>query len=373
MVKGALRIMISDIDFSVDTQSRVDTYEDHVLALSDLVEEGIEIDPIRVYRTPLHKNSPFLFTLIDGYHRVAAHERAAKEEIIAYVLEVTEEEAFILSLRANIEHKGRPLTREDRVYACKKASFYVKDRMVTDGEKYPQISSEVVAEMTGCPLRFAARVVERINAMTRRDRDHALAEEVARGRRYEDIARDFNVSKSTVGKAHKKRIDEQQYEMGRENGWERERNRLRERTPLGFLVKKEVVGESKYRHRSGTPSLKVEADLIAYLVQLLKLPTHLEKNCLLGRVDIVTEDEIIEVKKDLSLENIKSTIGQIHMYSFSFPGKSKVIAGKYHLDFERLQEELKNTDISVIAIHEDGTLTRSYSHSRKPVQPNIKS
>lgn len=99
---------------------------DHVRALAEN-EDGLP--PIVVHRPTMR--------IIDGMHRLRAAQLRGRDKIEAQFFDGTENEAFLLAVRANIAH-GLPLSLADRKGAA---------RSLLD--KYPEWSDRMIAAKTG--------------------------------------------------------------------------------------------------------------------------------------------------------------------------------------------------------------------------------
>ena len=89
------------------TQSREQISQDCVNEYADLVKEGVEFPPVRVYFDGTD------YYLADGFHRYMAHLQAGKVSISADVHNGTLRDAILHSLGANSMHGLRP-TRADK-------------------------------------------------------------------------------------------------------------------------------------------------------------------------------------------------------------------------------------------------------------------
>ncbi|MFI9510294.1 ParB/RepB/Spo0J family partition protein [Nocardia sp. NPDC052566] len=114
---------------SIDTGGALRVRAEDSTHIRVLAKTETELPPILVHRETMR--------LIDGAHRLQAAKSKGAMTIRARFFDGTEEEAFVLAVRANITH-GLPLSIIDR----KAASLRIM-RM------YPQWSDRKVAEVTG--------------------------------------------------------------------------------------------------------------------------------------------------------------------------------------------------------------------------------
>lgn len=78
----------------------------------------------------------------------------------------------------------------------------------------------------------------------------------------------------------------------------------------------------------------------------------IEVQCKLGHVDILTLDEIYEVKRELNPGNLQKAIGQLLCYSYCFPDRQKYIVTirTRHLIPSIAMEVLSSLNIKIIEV-----------------------
>ncbi|BCJ69482.1 ParB N-terminal domain-containing protein [Polymorphospora rubra] len=103
-----------------------------------LVEAGAELPPIIVHRATMR--------VIDGMHRMRAAMIRGDETIEVRFFDGTEQDAFVLAVRANVTH-GLPLSRSDRARAA--------ERLVA---LYPTWSDRTIASAAGLGTRSVAAI-----------------------------------------------------------------------------------------------------------------------------------------------------------------------------------------------------------------------
>ena len=91
-------------DPSYQVRQRVD--EATVARYANILAEGVAMPPIRV------ASVNGVLVLVDGWHRVAAHDRRGLREIEAEVIKATASEAQWMAAAANLSH-GLPLRRAE--------------------------------------------------------------------------------------------------------------------------------------------------------------------------------------------------------------------------------------------------------------------
>ena len=86
------------------------TSEEKVKEYAEMMEQGVEFDPITVW-----KRTDGQYWLVDGVHRTEAHKRTGKSTIKAKIVELKDElEYRIEAIKANLKH-GLPLQKEEKV------------------------------------------------------------------------------------------------------------------------------------------------------------------------------------------------------------------------------------------------------------------
>lgn len=107
----------------------------HVRALAE-IEDGLP--PILVHRSTMR--------VIDGMHRLRAAQLNGRDTIDVQFFEGSQEETFLLAVRANVAH-GLPLTLADRRAAAR--------RVV---QSHPQMSDRSIATITGLAAKTVAAI-----------------------------------------------------------------------------------------------------------------------------------------------------------------------------------------------------------------------
>jgi DNA-binding XRE family transcriptional regulator len=86
------------------------TVEERVEEYKEMMEQGVEFDPITVWKRPDGQ-----YWIVDGVHRTEAHKRAGRTTIKAKIVELKDElEYRIEAIKANLKH-GLPLQKEERI------------------------------------------------------------------------------------------------------------------------------------------------------------------------------------------------------------------------------------------------------------------
>ncbi|HEU4946124.1 MAG TPA: ParB N-terminal domain-containing protein [Kribbella sp.] len=122
-----------------DSPRRVGEDAEHIRMLA---ESDAVLPPILVHRATMR--------VIDGMHRVGAARLQGRRTIEATFFDGTEDEAFVLAVRANVAH-GLPLSRADREAAA--------ERIVASS---PRWSDRAIAAATGLGATTVARIRQRL-------------------------------------------------------------------------------------------------------------------------------------------------------------------------------------------------------------------
>lgn len=117
----------------------------HVRLLADAASTA-ELPPIIVQQDSMR--------VVDGLHRLAAAKLRGEESISARFIDCTDESAFILAVKSNIQH-GMPLSRADRIAGAERLLAW-----------HPDWSDRALAAVTGLGTRtiVALRSQERDNS-----------------------------------------------------------------------------------------------------------------------------------------------------------------------------------------------------------------
>jgi ParB-like chromosome segregation protein Spo0J len=86
------------------------TVGEKVEEYKEMLEQGVEFDPITVWKRPDGQ-----YWIVDGVHRTEAHKRAGRTTIKAKIVELKDElEYRIEAIKANLKH-GLPLQKQEKV------------------------------------------------------------------------------------------------------------------------------------------------------------------------------------------------------------------------------------------------------------------
>lgn len=133
-------LKVAEIRTDLGTQTRCSIDEATVAEYADAVKAGANLPPVEVF----HDGNDYI--LADGFHRVMAYQRIARETISAKVFKGTAKDALIHSLGSNKGH-GLKRTNEDKRRA---ALWTIRE--------CPDWSDRKIAEHTGLSHPFIAAV-----------------------------------------------------------------------------------------------------------------------------------------------------------------------------------------------------------------------
>ncbi|EGQ8244497.1 ParB/RepB/Spo0J family partition protein [Vibrio parahaemolyticus] len=358
-----LNIPLEAVIVDARTQHRRETNYGHIQNIRDSILDGHQIPPISVVKAT--DSDLEQYYLIDGFHRVEAHFKAGTPNIRANVIKQgVLNDAIYLSLSANAEH-DQALVRlnPDIVNAAEIAAELIfnqkknLNRNSFDFRPYPKVEVDEIMSAVKCTERIAKPVCQKFNNRIKEIRNRSIYDEVLEGRSHIDVATRHDVSVTTVKNVVDSVQKRNEYESQRGSGWSRQR-KFDYDTQDGESGYK---GKSRFNHRFSEPDFEVEADLVEFL-----LKNHFfdgNKNstelfCVTGRVDILTDNEIVEVKRTLTRKNIQLAIGQLMLYKNFFKSRKLTIAGMFHNDLRTLGEHIGNIGIDVVVIHSDGKIER---------------
>jgi hypothetical protein len=112
-------LSIAEIRRDGGTQPREKIDLNHVAALKEVIEDGVELDPVIVF----YDGSDYW--LADGFHRCKATEEAGFEDIHVIIHQGTRRDAILYSVGANADHK--PAKRRSRADKRRAVTMLLND------------------------------------------------------------------------------------------------------------------------------------------------------------------------------------------------------------------------------------------------------
>lgn len=155
--KNEVSLLIAQLKINLYVRRTLD--EDRVIELAQLIEHGIELDPIEV--TPDNR-------VIDGRHRIEAHNLLNREAIRARVTVVADEtDTIARAYRANTGG-AKPPTQEDTEHTV--------TLLLSHGQTHRRI-----AELLGLPVSLTRKFIETIQSKAKRMKMQQALDAVANG------------------------------------------------------------------------------------------------------------------------------------------------------------------------------------------------
>jgi hypothetical protein len=142
-MESTVRLAIRDIRRDGGTQMRAELSEEVIEEYTELLRQGVQFPPVVVVRDPEEN-----LWLADGFHRLAAAERAYWTHFPAEVFGGSVREARLYAIKANARHGLR------RTNADKRKAVLV----LLEDEEWRQWSDVRLAEAAAVSDRFVARI-----------------------------------------------------------------------------------------------------------------------------------------------------------------------------------------------------------------------
>lgn len=101
-------IDISKLDFTCDTQVRVEVVEETVEDYAYKMSNGVQFNPIEVFHDGL------IYIPVDGFHRILAAQRLGKQQIEATIIKGTKRAAWLYAREHANKTNGMRLTNADK-------------------------------------------------------------------------------------------------------------------------------------------------------------------------------------------------------------------------------------------------------------------
>lgn len=224
---GTLEVRLEEVYFDDDIYPRVGVDEELVEKYASLLEEGVELPPVKAVEKPSDTGR---YLCLDGKHRYLAHEKAGRETIKVEVYKIPDKWLLYYASRWNAKH-GKQLSKEDvRKTAEKmyKLGYSVKriaialgysDRWIREllkeirederakvAELYGQgVPPKEIVEKLGLKLEAVEGYIKQLSTLeVTSSVDTPLKEKAVRlrkeGKSLREIAKKLGVSKSTIQK-----------------------------------------------------------------------------------------------------------------------------------------------------------------------------
>ena len=188
------KISLELIDILPDVRIRFSMYPARVEYFKELLTHG-RVDPILLAKNGLR------YILIDGWHRFEAATHLGQKTIEAKAEDIPESEWMVRAYTANAKH-GQPLTREER------------DEFISILARQGRKQGEI-AKIIGLSQQRISQIVGNTNisktdtkAKLRPSDRITVLKRSTLGETQEEIAKDFNVARSTISEACSQLINE---------------------------------------------------------------------------------------------------------------------------------------------------------------------
>ena len=156
------------------------TVEEKVEEYRELLEEGVEFDPIQVW-----EREDGRYWVIDGVHRVEAHKRAGKERIKAKLVKCKDELNYrIKAIQANLKH-GLALAKGERPILAQ--------MLYRQG-----LSEEEIKKVFGVSSDTVRKWLAPVKQEEKREKIRRAIELREKGWKVKDIAKELGVDERTV-------------------------------------------------------------------------------------------------------------------------------------------------------------------------------
>ena len=179
-----VELEIKDLEIPQGLLPRVitGTVESKVEEYKELIEEGVEFDPISVW-----EREDGRYWVIDGVHRIEAHKRAGLGRIKAKLVKCKDELDYrIKAIQANLKH-GLALAKGERPILAQML--------------YKQgLDEEAIRKVFGVSERTLRRWLKPVKEQEREEKVKKALELRKKGWSLEKIAKELNVDKATVSR-----------------------------------------------------------------------------------------------------------------------------------------------------------------------------
>jgi ParB-like chromosome segregation protein Spo0J len=156
------------------------TSEEKVKEYAEMLEQGVEFDPITVW-----KRTDGQYWLVDGVHRTEAHKKTGKPTIKAKIVELKDElEYRIEAIKANLKH-GLPLQKEEKVILAQ--TLYKLGVSISDLKK-----------LFGVAERTLYYWLEPVKEQEKTELKKKALEMRKQGYTQEQVARELGVAQNTI-------------------------------------------------------------------------------------------------------------------------------------------------------------------------------
>jgi transcriptional regulator with XRE-family HTH domain len=164
--------------------------EDKVKEYVDMIESGVEFDPILVW------DKGDEYWVIDGVHRIEAHKRAGRPTIKAELISCKDEtDCCIKAIQANLKH-GLPLKKEEKIILAQKLYYH------------RGVSIKELCEIFGVSEKTVYRWIGDIIKQKKEDLKEQALQLREKGFTQEDVASLLKITQATISRWEKEKNEE---------------------------------------------------------------------------------------------------------------------------------------------------------------------
>lgn len=171
-----------------------------IIFLQDIYpREEIDQEQVNLYRLNLNSLPPIIvnedYILIDGAHRLRAHEISNKKEITAIVKEISKEDILLEAIKINNKH-GKQLTMNDKRILARK--------LFDD-----QLTNEDIGDLLAVNLRTIQEWTKDKRQIKTKEQEEKILQLYLQAKTQEEIAKELEVSQKTISNSmsnSKKRV-----------------------------------------------------------------------------------------------------------------------------------------------------------------------
>lgn len=110
---SAIEVQIATIAKALEYQVRAKTDQATVSRYAEVIKAGVDMPPVKLARVKVSEKATPLLVIVDGWHRVGAHEKLGRVTIQATIEDMDPAAAKWEAGKANMGH-GLPLSRQER-------------------------------------------------------------------------------------------------------------------------------------------------------------------------------------------------------------------------------------------------------------------
>ncbi|MEC6907464.1 ParB N-terminal domain-containing protein [Photobacterium piscicola] len=357
-----LAVTIKSIIAEEVTQFRDKSSQSQLTHLNEVFQAGETLDPIEVMKATDVTNGTYYY-LIDGFHRTTVHVQNGADYIDAIVVgEGTKRDARRLARKANAITKPRVRRNQATLINCIEDAYEeLREEIANNADikaRFRKMAPQELADLVALKpsSQLILDFVERYNTSYRRvNREQFVYNSISNSEyTKEELADLFEVSPEQIEAWYTRRAKDRSSNgpkgpkpTNTSSGTPNTSDNLQSSEPDDTTEIKNPIYQF-----IDTPKVK-EAKLRNYLS---KFPSSIGENprqeqwVNQGRVDILTDTSIVELKIKLDEAGISKAILQLMHYSQSIDNHRLILAGGHHKDLDKYLPALQSFGFEVISI-----------------------